>query len=107
MLYCFRNKFCDDRDFKLKIRIPCESAITLKYLGENMKNGKFFKKDIPPACAYCKYGRAISGGSEVFCLKKGIMSAYERCRAYKYDVLKREPGVEAIAKDYDPADFIL
>lgn len=72
-----------------------------------MKDSKFFDKTIAPACAYCKNGRPISGGKEVFCRKKGLVPPNDSCRAYKYDVLKRDPKVKIIGKDYVPEDFVL
>ena len=70
-----------------------------------MNNGKFFNKKISPACNICKNGRIISGGKEVFCLKKGIMSATDSCRFYKYDVLKRELTTNGISRDFNPEDM--
>lgn len=72
-----------------------------------MSNKKFFKSDIPPACAYCSHGRSITGGKEVFCLKKGIVDANNSCRAFKYDVLKRKPQGTSIEKNYSEEDFKL
>lgn len=72
-----------------------------------MKDARFFSKKISPACVYCKNGRTISGGKEVFCLKKGIVNANDSCRSYKYDVLKREPNAKTIAKEYRAEDFVL
>lgn len=72
-----------------------------------MSNKKFFKSDIQPACAYCQHGRTISGGKEVFCLKKGIVAASDSCRSFKYDVLKRKPHSVNISKSYSDDDFKL
>ena len=49
-----------------------------------------FDRNIPPACSYCFFGKAMSD-SEVACKKRGIMSPEGFCRRFKYDPLKREP----------------
>lgn len=72
-----------------------------------MNNKKFFQSDINPACAYCGHGRTISGGKEVFCLKKGIVAASDNCRSFKYDVLKRKPQSVNMPKSYSNEDFNL
>ena len=72
-----------------------------------MNNKRFFKSDIPPSCSYCCNGHSISGGKEVFCLKKGIVDADSQCRSFKYDVLKRKPGYRGISKNYSDDDFTL
>lgn len=72
-----------------------------------MSDKKFYDKTIPPACIYCKNGQALGDGSEVFCKNKGIMSANDSCRAYKYDVLKRVPKIISIANGYKVEDFKL
>lgn len=70
-----------------------------------MNNRKFFKKDIPPACIYCKSGHSISGGKEAFCLKKGIVAANDSCHSFKYDPLKRKPIIKDFSKNYSTTDF--
>lgn len=72
-----------------------------------MKNKKFFSKKIPPQCLYCHIGRPILGGSEVLCIKHGIMSPTDYCRSYKYDPLKRTPHIKTISRDYRPEDLKL
>ena len=72
-----------------------------------MSDKKYYSKNIPPACAYCANGRALSGGEEIFCMKKGIVSSGDSCRSYKYDVLKRIPAVKDIGRDYKDEDFKL
>jgi hypothetical protein len=72
-----------------------------------MFNKKYFNKDIIPQCIYCKVGKPILGGSEVLCIKHGIMLPTDSCRSYKYDPLKREPKIKTFSKDYDPKDLKL
>lgn len=72
-----------------------------------MNEKRFFNKTIIPQCKYCKNGQILGNGDEVFCLKKGIMSASDGCRGYKYDVLKREPKIKTIADGYKAEDFEL
>ncbi len=49
-----------------------------------------FKKDIEPRCAYCARGTELSSG-EVICPRRGVVSAAGRCRAFRYDPMKRVP----------------
>jgi len=49
-----------------------------------------FRRNIEPRCSYCKYGTRIGFG-EVACTKRGIMSDYGRCSAFRYEPTKREP----------------
>jgi hypothetical protein len=72
-----------------------------------MSDKKFFDKEIIPRCAYCLHGSHLSGGEEIFCIKKGITDPNDACRKYKYDPLKRVPSVRDFGRDYDPSDFKL
>ena len=72
-----------------------------------MSDGKFFDKSISPMCAYCRYGKPLSGGEEVFCVKKGLVDPFDACRKYKYDPLKRVPKPKDIGRAYRPEDFKL
>ena len=49
-----------------------------------------FEKDMDPRCAYCKRGALLDEG-RVMCLRKGIVSAGDSCRKFRYDPLKRVP----------------
>ena len=60
-----------------------------------------------PKCAYCRHANLISGGEEIFCLKKGLTEPNDNCKAYFYDPLKRVPKVQGIGKDYEPEDLKL
>lgn len=72
-----------------------------------MSDSKFFDSSISPMCAYCLHGSPLSGGTEVFCIKKGMVDPMDACRKYKYDPLKRVPKTRDIGRDYDPTDFKL
>ncbi|HIY16824.1 MAG TPA: hypothetical protein H9839_05765 [Candidatus Intestinimonas stercorigallinarum] len=49
-----------------------------------------FEKKIEPRCAYCTRCAPLDEET-VMCLKKGVMSAADHCRAFRYDPLKRVP----------------
>lgn len=70
-----------------------------------MSDKKHFSKSITPQCAYCLKGHTISGGEEIFCIKKGITAPSGSCKGFKYDPLKRVPVTKDIGRDYKPSDF--
>ncbi len=72
-----------------------------------MNNNKFFNKDLPMRCEYCTEARPISGGKEFFCMKNGIVEAFDSCKKYRYDPLKRQPDNRSFGKDFDPEDLKL
>ena len=49
-----------------------------------------FEKDMEARCAYCKRGVALDEET-VMCPKRGVMSAGDSCRRFRYDPLKRVP----------------
>lgn len=49
-----------------------------------------FRKKIEPSCSYCAHGAPIDGG-KVICVKKGIVSLWDKCRRFEYDPLRRDP----------------
>ena len=49
-----------------------------------------FHDKIEPRCAYCVHSRTLTD-EQVACPKKGVMSVASRCRAFKYDPLRRVP----------------
>jgi hypothetical protein len=49
-----------------------------------------FQKDIEPRCAYCTRGTQLDE-EKILCLKRGIVSCGDSCRAFRYDPLKRVP----------------
>ncbi|MGI6744975.1 MAG: hypothetical protein ACOX45_02160 [Acutalibacteraceae bacterium] len=62
---------------------------------------------IPPQCRYCTYGRTTADGTNVLCIKKGVMLLNSRCRKYKYDPLKREPRQKPEKPEFSKEDFSL
>jgi len=50
-----------------------------------------FDRDIEPNCAYCRYSSSL-GTEEVICVKRGIMSGFGSCGAFRYEPTKRVPG---------------
>lgn len=49
-----------------------------------------FSKKVEPRCVYCKRGIALND-DQMVCPKKGIVTAGDSCRAFRYDPLKRVP----------------
>lgn len=49
-----------------------------------------FRKDVDPACCYCRHASPAEEGSCI-CLKRGIVSLWDSCRRFSYDPLKRVP----------------
>ena len=49
-----------------------------------------FRKDIEPACAYCRHSREAKEDSCI-CVKRGIVSPWDSCRHFAYDPLRRVP----------------
>ena len=49
-----------------------------------------FRKNVEPACAYCKHS-APAGEDSCICVKKGIVSLWDSCRRFSYDPLRRVP----------------
>ncbi len=64
-----------------------------------------FGKTVEPACAHCKHGRKTPNGENVFCAKKGVVDAYNSCKSYKYDPLKRVPKKVKLQNDLTEKDF--
>lgn len=67
-----------------------------------------FTKKIEPRCAYCQRGTALDD-EQIVCKKKGVVAPGERCRAFRYDPLKRippKPAVLELGKLKDE-DFVL
>ena len=56
-------------------------------------NEDFFRTDQKKCCGLCATGRESSDGKLVFCEKKGVVDRNDYCRRYKYDPLKRTPGM--------------
>ncbi len=66
---------------------------------------KGFNKKLAKHCEYCVHGLKFGAENEIMCKKKGITSAFDSCRHYKYDPLKREPLKAKVADNYNPEDF--
>ena len=62
---------------------------------------------IRPACVYCAVGRLSCDGKSVLCVKKGVMQPDSRCRAFRYDPLKRVPQVKPQLPDFSAEEFSL
>ena len=67
-----------------------------------------FRKNVVPACAYCTHSRAAEEDSYI-CVKRGIVSAWDSCRSFSYDPLRRVPEASPVPKTdgLDQADFDL
>ncbi len=67
-----------------------------------------YQKKIEPRCEYCSRATALGDG-EAICLKKGVVSAGDHCRAFRYDPLKRTPPRPASLKldGLKEEDFVL
>lgn len=67
-----------------------------------------FRKKIERSCSYCLYGVNLEDGM-ILCSKKGLKTADNQCRRFKYDPCKRIPP-KAKAFDfsrYDKEDYSL
>lgn len=67
-----------------------------------------FRKKHPRSCSYCVHGTKLND-DEALCVKKGIVSASNKCCKFKYDPCKRVP-LKAKAtnfSEYDSEDFSL
>lgn len=67
-----------------------------------------FRKKIERSCTYCLYGAHLDEGL-ILCAKKGMKSAEDRCRKFKYDPCKRIPlkSKPLDFSKYDKEDFSL
>ena len=70
-------------------------------------SAKLFSKDLKKACLWCAYGKKSDYTEDVFCSKRGVTSAYDSCRMYKYDPLKRTPDKQIISNSFNEDDFHL
>lgn len=71
-----------------------------------MKKFKFNKKQ-EKYCLNCTYGKFLEYTDEVFCVKKGFKSKFEKCMKYKYDPLKRVPESRLSKQEFKEEDFKL
>ncbi|MDR1692053.1 MAG: hypothetical protein LBR72_01725 [Oscillospiraceae bacterium] len=66
-----------------------------------------FMRKMDPRCVYCALGRSLNA-KEVACVRQGVVGAYDRCRSFRYDALKRVPAKpEKLGRDYGDGDFTL
>ncbi len=68
---------------------------------------KLFSKKIEPACMYCRFGKRNGDSEKVFCEKKGIVDAFNSCRKFDYDPLRRVPRKVNYSSDLSKEDFEL
>lgn len=67
---------------------------------------KLFGNQIPPDCSYCEHGAKTSGES-YSCALGRTLPFKGKCRAFRYDPLKRVPRTEPKLPTYSPDDFTL
>ncbi|MEM1483647.1 hypothetical protein V6615_02090 [Oscillospiraceae bacterium PP1C4] len=72
-----------------------------------MSKLRLFSKEIPPACAYCKFGFITRDGRSVLCEKKGVSAPYQSCKKYRYAPLKRVPKRPNALPQFNKSDFEL
>lgn len=66
-----------------------------------------FTQNTDPRCVYCARSKPL-GPKEVACTKHGVVGAYDHCRSFRYDPLKRVPPRPAkLGLDYSEEDFKL
>ena len=67
-----------------------------------------FRKKIEKSCTYCRYGTMLEDGLAL-CTKRGVVSAYRKCRKFCYDPIKRIPAKPKAPdfEKYDQEDFSL
>ncbi len=56
--------------------------------------GRKTKPQIDKLCKYCECAVPLNNPDQMLCRKRGVVSALYVCRAFRYDVLKRDPGVK-------------
>ena len=66
-----------------------------------------FEKKMSKYCMYCINGKPLESTDEVFCVKKGFVDKFSKCRRYKYDPLKRTPHKIKPSGEFTKEDFIL
>ena len=56
--------------------------------------GRKTKPQIDTLCKYCEMAVSLQNPDQMLCQKRGVVSAGYACRSFRYDVLKRDPGVK-------------
>lgn len=58
-----------------------------------MAKKKLFGNNVKPSCKYCEYAKSRQG-ENIICEKFGDVKAYDSCKKFAYDPLKRIPKKE-------------
>jgi len=66
-----------------------------------------YNKNVEKACAHCRYGKISADGTDVLCIKKGVMLKTSVCKHYKYDALKRVPRPRVQIAQHSIEEFTL
>ena len=66
-----------------------------------------FKRDIRPACTYCRFGERLANTGNVNCVKKGVVASDYTCRHFAYDPLQREPPRHPKLPEFSEKEFEL
>lgn len=82
-------------------------TINKTYKRKIVMRKKLINKDIPPMCEYCLFSQQLSADGSLLCRHKGIVDAHDKCRKYKYDILKRKPHIQKSGDDYQDSDFVI
>ena len=93
-----RGSHCDfDMDrlqnlfFYLKFYILYATISLHWILEEDMKKKLCEEYDIAKKCAFCEHASKTLDSERMICKKKGIVHAEYTCRAFRYDLMKRQP----------------
>ena len=62
-----------------------------------MFKSKLFSDQIPPSCAYCKFGFVSQNGRSVLCEKKGVTEPHDSCKRYLYAQIGRASCRERVS----------
>lgn len=67
-----------------------------------------FRKNITRSCSYCQYGTTMEK-DQILCCKRGVVSAFYKCRKFRYHPCKRiPPKMKALdLQKYEDTDFTL
>ena len=50
------------------------------------------KPGLEKMCKYCELAASLKDPDQMLCQKRGVVNAGYRCRLFRYDPLKRDPG---------------
>ncbi len=69
---------------------------------------KLIDKKVMPQCEYCRHSETFAGDeNQKLCKFKGVVDPTNKCRRFKYDILKRPPQLATLGDDYSSEDFQL